>query len=241
MKGETAVAYAAFCEYRDMGLERSLEAVKGRLKKSFTLMGRWSRRWSWVERVRAHDNMLASESSKAAAKAAGQRAAQLARRRVEVLENDWKAAEGLREKADLMERWPLERREIIQEILIEQSMVGKKISTKTNIYAAKWSLRDVAVYREEQSKLARMSAGMETDRTRVDANVLQRAPDDQVRTIGRQTYRDFLADGIDEATALEIMRSEFGLTETDLVQPELSPVSAGEPFNIVHSIQEKAD
>ncbi|MCC8135608.1 MAG: hypothetical protein LIO40_02900 [Ruminococcus sp.] len=57
-KGESAQAYEAFAMYRDMGTERSIRAVSQRLGKSKTLIDRWSREKSWVERVRAYDNEL---------------------------------------------------------------------------------------------------------------------------------------------------------------------------------------
>ncbi|MCD7812193.1 MAG: hypothetical protein LUG91_10205 [Ruminococcus sp.] len=61
-KGESAQAYEAFAMYRDMGTERSIRAVSQRLGKSKTLIDRWSREKSWVERVRAYDNELAKEA-----------------------------------------------------------------------------------------------------------------------------------------------------------------------------------
>lgn len=42
-KGESAQAYEAFVTYRDMGSERSLQAVSQRLSKSIPLIKRWSR------------------------------------------------------------------------------------------------------------------------------------------------------------------------------------------------------
>lgn len=57
-QGETMTAYAAFTEYRDMGSERSLDAVRRKLGKSQALMERWSSRWQWVERAKAYDMHL---------------------------------------------------------------------------------------------------------------------------------------------------------------------------------------
>lgn len=53
---ETPKAYAAFCEYRDMGAERSLDKVATKLNKSSTLIARWSSKYKWVERVAAWDD-----------------------------------------------------------------------------------------------------------------------------------------------------------------------------------------
>lgn len=65
-KGESAQAYEAFAMYRDMGTERSIRAVSLKLGKSKTLIDRWSREKSWVERVRAYDNELAKEAKEKA-------------------------------------------------------------------------------------------------------------------------------------------------------------------------------
>lgn len=56
---ETDVAYAAFIQYRDLGpLHRSLSEVSRQVGKSKTLLGRWSRRHSWVDRVNAWDTEI---------------------------------------------------------------------------------------------------------------------------------------------------------------------------------------
>jgi hypothetical protein len=67
-KGESAQAYEAFVTYRDMGSERSLQAVSQRLSKSIPLIKRWSREKNWVERVRAYDNELEKEARAKAVK-----------------------------------------------------------------------------------------------------------------------------------------------------------------------------
>ena len=51
LEGESAAAFSAFCEYRDMGAERSLVKVGQQLGKSRALMERWSAAWNWVGRV----------------------------------------------------------------------------------------------------------------------------------------------------------------------------------------------
>lgn len=67
-KGESAPAYEAFVAYRDMGAERSLQAVAQKLSKSKQLMSRWSRAWNWQERIRAWDNELEKEARAKAVK-----------------------------------------------------------------------------------------------------------------------------------------------------------------------------
>lgn len=57
-RGESQKAFEAFTVYRDMGAERSLMKVVQKLNKSLQLLGRWSSKWNWVERVRLYDAEL---------------------------------------------------------------------------------------------------------------------------------------------------------------------------------------
>jgi hypothetical protein len=59
--GESQKAFAAYCEYREMGAERSLEAVHRKFGKSSRLLARWSSYWSWVKRAAAYDADLAKK------------------------------------------------------------------------------------------------------------------------------------------------------------------------------------
>lgn len=66
--GESDKAFEAFCIYRDMGSERTLQKVGQGLNKSTTLMSRWSSENNWVERVQAwedeQDRILRQEQIK---------------------------------------------------------------------------------------------------------------------------------------------------------------------------------
>lgn len=54
---ETDPAWVAFVVYRDQETgERSLREAARTLNKSLTVIGGWSKRWSWVDRVAAWDN-----------------------------------------------------------------------------------------------------------------------------------------------------------------------------------------
>ena len=53
--GETAKAYEAFSEYRDMKADRSLAKVGQKLGKSKAQMEKWSKKYSWVARAEAWD------------------------------------------------------------------------------------------------------------------------------------------------------------------------------------------
>lgn len=67
-KNESTQAFQAFATYRDMGTERSVRAVARQLNKSCTLIGSWSSRWNWVERVHAYDDYIDAEARKASIK-----------------------------------------------------------------------------------------------------------------------------------------------------------------------------
>ena len=57
---EGSKAYAAFCVYRDLGPERSLEKVRQNLDKPRTRkwLGDWSVKYNWVERAQAYDDYI---------------------------------------------------------------------------------------------------------------------------------------------------------------------------------------
>lgn len=64
-ESESTKAYEAFSIYRDMGIQRSLSKVAEKLQKSFTLIGRWSRTYDWVNRAGKWDdeqNRIAREA-----------------------------------------------------------------------------------------------------------------------------------------------------------------------------------
>ena len=65
---ESPRAYAAYCDYRDMGPQRSLEKVAQKCTKSVSLLRRWSSQLNWVKRASAHDTE--EESFKRAARQA---------------------------------------------------------------------------------------------------------------------------------------------------------------------------
>jgi hypothetical protein len=58
VRWESAKAHAAFNKYCELGDSRGVRAVATALGKSRTLIERWSRRWSWQERVKAYDDVL---------------------------------------------------------------------------------------------------------------------------------------------------------------------------------------
>ena len=63
-KNETSKAYAAFCIYRDMGSERSMDHVSEVCGKSVSLISRWGAKYDWVERARHYDDHLLAKDQK---------------------------------------------------------------------------------------------------------------------------------------------------------------------------------
>ena len=64
---ESYKAYEAFCIYRDLGAGRTLAAVAEKLRKSYDLIRRWSKKFCWQERADAWDKMIAEQAAKKAA------------------------------------------------------------------------------------------------------------------------------------------------------------------------------
>lgn len=56
LEGESSLAYDAFCNYRDLGPERSLEKASKILGKSSGTLAVWSAKYAWVARALAYDD-----------------------------------------------------------------------------------------------------------------------------------------------------------------------------------------
>jgi len=81
--GESTKAYAAFCVFRDLGTERSLEKAGQMLDKPRTRkwLGEWSAKYKWVERAKAYDDYvekLKRKEKEKAIKEMGERQARIA-------------------------------------------------------------------------------------------------------------------------------------------------------------------
>ena len=140
---ESAKAFAAFALYLSLGPERSIQAVSRKLSKSHTIIGRWSGRWRWVERVGAYAAHLATverEVTEALARA--------------------KAGEWLKRQQGIRDReWALH-----EKCLAAAERALNAFMEKSTVYA---NLSDIARILEVASKLGRLAAGMPTDKTEV--------------------------------------------------------------------------
>lgn len=145
-KGESMPAYQAFAEYRDMGLDRSQEAVAAKLSKSRQLLGRWASRWSWVARSRDYDAHMAEIEQRGREKALTKKAEDWATKELEM-------AALLYDKAKSMLAFPL----------------AKQVTKdgQTVVMPADWRMRDAAAIAEAGVKMERLARGESTDRITV--------------------------------------------------------------------------
>lgn len=88
---ESDKAFAAFRIYLDLGSERSLLLVAGKVGKSKTMIERWSRKFDWPARVQAHAAHLADIERKTAEALAVQAGTDWAKRQEEHREEEWQA------------------------------------------------------------------------------------------------------------------------------------------------------
>jgi hypothetical protein len=118
-KGESEAAYRAFLAYRDLGPGRSREAAyarwaghgKGTERAPAGKFTKWCAENDWVERARAWDDHLQAERDAIAAA----EARKWEQRRQQSLEENWQAAQLLRDKARKMLAFPLQRTETEQD------------------------------------------------------------------------------------------------------------------------------
>lgn len=146
-EGESAPAYQAFAEYRDLGGERSLESVARILSKSSQLLKRWSARWKWVERSQAYDAHMDSLEQKAREKALTRKAEDWATKELEM-------ASLLYDKAKSMLSFPL----------------AKQVTKdgQTVVMPADWRMRDAAAIAEAGIKMERLARGQSTENVTVN-------------------------------------------------------------------------
>jgi hypothetical protein len=108
MSGESAVAYGAFCRYRDLGTKRSLVAAKKAdlqnsepaTKISAGHWRDWARSWNWVARAKAYDRLVTSIERQAQR----HRRVQLEERRFEFLMANQDRLESRAEKIEVLFR-----------------------------------------------------------------------------------------------------------------------------------------
>jgi hypothetical protein len=104
LPGEPKQAFAAFVAYRDLGPERTINAVAESSHRGPSILFRWSRTWNWGERTKLFDENIDRVRLRAMALAAAKEASKWERRRQDCLERAFLDAEALRVKAREMLR-----------------------------------------------------------------------------------------------------------------------------------------
>lgn len=137
--GESDKAFAAFSLYLSMGPERSLAAVAQKLRKSVTLLGRWSSKFDWPARVQAHARHLAVIEREATEALARTKAVEWERREQQLRETEW----AMHERAIAAAKRGLDA-----------------YMEREKVYA---NLADIARMLEIASKLGRLATGLGTD------------------------------------------------------------------------------
>lgn len=158
-EAESDDAFAAFVIYRDLGRKRSVEQVRKRLatkpqgkqkkgskgatKKAIPgHLSAWSARFEWVARAAAYDDHMDAAELAARQKAREAEAAKWEARRLAQREREWTLGEKLQQKAE--------------------QLVAQELEARAS---------DSAKLAETGSKLARLSAGMETDHQKVTGSI----------------------------------------------------------------------
>ena len=161
--GESQKAFAAYCEYRDMGAERSIERVSQKLAKSLPFLKRWSSHWGWVGRARGYDDDLAAKEKAAKDISLKAEVEKWAKRKLELLEQEWQEAESLHARIKQMEAFPLQTVEHKQTQVSED---GKTIiNNYTTIKPAGWTYREVINGLALVWRMRRVCVGLTTQNT----------------------------------------------------------------------------
>ncbi len=181
--GESRQAFHGFEHYRDLGSARSLVAAyndhlircRGRqcgAKRAPGSWSEWSINWRWVERAEAWDRHL--DSVRRAEMEAAERAEveKWASIRREIREKEVALGRALIAKAEEMLKHPItvERRITEQTVAADGHTIVQYI---TIVEPARWNFSTIGKYAEFASKLIRLAAEMETDRTKIDVAMVK--------------------------------------------------------------------
>ena len=138
---DTDKSWAAFCQYRDMGSDRTLEKVRQEIgHRSARLLERWCSKYAWVTRCRDFDSDEQRSNSVALQQ-------QRINYKLQIEKEAWEKREKFLKKADQILSIP-----ITQKIVTDD---GKIIFMPTN----KWRLVDAIALDEYAHKLGIFATG----------------------------------------------------------------------------------
>jgi hypothetical protein len=112
---ESARAYAAFCAYRDLGAERSIDAAGTQQlgsrsrKRAPRTWFKWSRRFHWVKRAEAWDAHLVRVGLRDKEQATRREGERWQERQRAHRDRQWKLADQMMDKAETILKMPLVR------------------------------------------------------------------------------------------------------------------------------------
>ena len=130
-EGETVKAHAAFLVYLEAGPQRSQRIVCNKLRKSGTLISRWSARYHWIERAELFEAEQSRMRLEEEIRGARRLAKNWAERSEAAADQEIKLGVALLKKAETMLEWPLSRQRVARD------------GTTTIIEPADWKLADV--------------------------------------------------------------------------------------------------
>ena len=145
---ETDKSWAAFCAYRDMGRERSLEKLKQNRAKTggsntYSTLTNWSSKYAWVKRCSVFDGEELERESIELQKLR-------LSRRLQMEKQAWERRDKLIKKADTIARMPLLKPEVSED--------GTQIFMPTD----KWSIKDAIAFYEYADRLGIFATGGDT-------------------------------------------------------------------------------
>jgi len=144
---ETDKSWAAFCIYRDMGRDRTLEKILLKYPENtpqsyVRVLKLWSVKHSWVKRCSAFDDDELEKESIMLQK-------ERLKRRLQMERQAWERREKLIKKADTISRVPLLKPEMSED--------GTQIFMPTD----KWNLKDAIAFYEYSDRLGIFATGGE--------------------------------------------------------------------------------
>ena len=169
LEDESALAFGLFRLYLELGTDRSREKVIETSGRHAKLIHKVAHKFRWTKRARAYDRFLTKTEEDAVKKTLTKKATNWALKRSEFRDTEFSLAEQLIAKAKEILAMPLTRVTTTEHAgkNIIDFETGERYNTKivtTVVEPIKFSLRDAPVMIETASKLARLSAGMETER-----------------------------------------------------------------------------
>lgn len=163
---EPPAAHRALIDYEALGSTRTLEqltrrtpsATEPRPTRRLATLKEWSGRWNWQERIAQMQDLRIAQERAA-------REAVWAQRREQIRDESWELAQRLRQRAtELLDHPTVET--VSQVVTKEIDGVPVEVTTVI-VKPSRWAQRDIPAIAETFDKLARLSAGMDTEQSRI--------------------------------------------------------------------------